>query len=181
MIGEEIKRVRKLKTDGHWVEKLIRLPGQLYENDSVIEMGNIAEKTEKKLERHGIIKVLDTKMMMPTESSAILEDTYFRVSDGQIKEWQKAAQQANEGSVPSRVRKDHHKDENLYLSRYGCDAWVSAICNCSVYSGYRCVTETFEHMVEETKRVTKGTKHEGNGNFYHVPLTLTTCKNRYNT
>jgi hypothetical protein len=112
MIEEEIKRLRGLKTDGQWVEKSIRLPGQLYENDSVAEMGNIAEKTANKLERHGIITVLDMKMLTQTESSAILEDKDFRVSDGQIKEWQKAAQQANEDSVPSRVRKDHRKGEN---------------------------------------------------------------------
>jgi hypothetical protein len=109
--------VRGLKTDGQWVEKRIRLPGQLYENDSVIEMGNIAEKTASKLERHGIITVLGMKMMTPTELSEILENKDFRVSDGQIKERQKAAQQANEGSVPSHVRKDHRKNENRYLSR----------------------------------------------------------------
>jgi hypothetical protein len=99
MIAEEIKRVRELKTDGKWVEKRIRLTGQLYENDSVIEIGNIAKKTAKKLERHGIITVLDMKMMKPSESSAILEDTYFRVSYCQIKEWQKSAQQANEVAI----------------------------------------------------------------------------------
>jgi hypothetical protein len=89
--------------------------GQLYENDSIIEMGSMAEKTAKKLERHGIITLLDMRMMTTTESSEILGDKDFRVSDGQIKEWQKAAQQENEGSVPSRVRKDHRKDENPYL------------------------------------------------------------------
>jgi hypothetical protein len=121
MIAEEIKSVRGLKSDGQWVKKRIRLPGQLYGNDSVMAMGNIAEKTATKLKRHGIITVLDMKMITQTESSAILKDKEFRVSDGQRKEWHEAAQQANEGSVPSRVRKDHHKDENPYLSRYGRD------------------------------------------------------------
>jgi hypothetical protein len=86
MIAEEINRVRGLKTDGQWVEKCIHLPEKLYENDSVMEMGNIAEKTATKLKRHGIITVLDMKMLTQNESYAILEDTYFRVSDGQIKE-----------------------------------------------------------------------------------------------
>jgi hypothetical protein len=116
-------------------------------------MGNIAEKTAKKLERHVIITVFDMRMTTPTESSAILEDAYSRVSDGQIKEWQKPAQQANKGSVPSRVRKDHRKEENPYLSRYRRDAWVSAIHKCSALSGYRCVTEMIEQMVEETKKL----------------------------
>jgi hypothetical protein len=125
-----------------------------------MEMGNIAEKTANKLKRHGVVTVLDMKMITQTESSAILEDEYFRVSDGQIKEWQKAAQQAKEGSVPSRVRKDHRKDENPYLSQYGCDLWMSTIRKCSALSGYRCVTEMTKHMLEETHRVMKGTKHE---------------------
>jgi hypothetical protein len=89
------------------------------------------------------------KMLTQTESSAILKDTYFRVSGGQIKEWHEAAQQANEGSVPSRVRKDHRKDENPYLSRYGRDAWMSTVLKWSALSGYRCVTEMIEHMVED--------------------------------
>jgi hypothetical protein len=46
MIAEEIKRVRGLKTDGQWVEKRSPLPGQLYKNDSVMTMGNIAEKQQ---------------------------------------------------------------------------------------------------------------------------------------
>jgi hypothetical protein len=176
MIAEEINRVRGLKTDGQWVKKRIRLPGQLYENDSVMEMGNIAEKTATKLKRHGIITVLDMKMVTQNESYAILEDTYFRVLDGQIKEWQKASQQAHEGSVPSRVRKDLCKDENPYLSQYRRDSWMSTIRQCSAFSGYRCVMEMIEHMVDETQRVMKWTKHEGHGKFYHDALTLMTCK-----
>jgi hypothetical protein len=37
--------------------------GKLYKHDSVMEMGNIAEKTTNKLEMHGIITVLDIKML----------------------------------------------------------------------------------------------------------------------
>jgi hypothetical protein len=47
MIAEEIKSARGLKIDGHWVETRIRLPGQFFENDSVIEMGNISEKQQR--------------------------------------------------------------------------------------------------------------------------------------
>jgi hypothetical protein len=178
MIAEEIKRMRGLKSDGQWVEKCIRLPGQLYENDSVTAMGNIAEKTANKPKRHGIVTVLDMKMLTQTESSAILKDKDFRVSNGQIKEWHEAAQQANEGSIPLRVRKDNCKDESPYLSRYGRDAWMSTIRKCSALSVYRCVTEMIEHMAEETQRVMEGTNHEGHGKFYHDALTPMTCKNQ---
>jgi hypothetical protein len=38
-----------------------------------------------------------------------------------------------------------------------------------------CVTQMIHHMVDETERVTKGTKYEGKGQFYHDALTLMTC------
>jgi hypothetical protein len=51
MTEEEIKRVRGLKTDGQLVEKRIRLHGQLNENDSVMKMGNVAEKNIKQAKK----------------------------------------------------------------------------------------------------------------------------------
>jgi hypothetical protein len=38
-----------------------------------------------------------------------------------------------------------------------------------------CVTQIIHHMVDDAERVTKGTKYEGEGQFYHDALTLTTC------
>jgi hypothetical protein len=49
MMREEIKRARTLETGGQWVEKRQRLPGQLYENNNITEMENIAETTRASL------------------------------------------------------------------------------------------------------------------------------------
>jgi hypothetical protein len=54
--------------------------------------------------------------------------------------------------------------------------WLSKIRKCTALSGYRCVTETTDHIDTETKRVRKGTKNEGQGLWYHGALSLMTCK-----
>jgi transposase len=176
MIKEEIRRVRNLQTGGQWVVKKDRSPGTLWENDCITTMSNIADTTKAKFEAHGIHTVLDMKMMTDTEVSAIVGDKGFRVSVNTIKKWQQLAEQASEGSAPSRVTTDHRKDENPYLSRYGCDRWMEEIRKCTAMSSSICVTQMIHHMVDETERVMKGTKYEGQGQFYHDALTLMTCK-----
>jgi hypothetical protein len=74
-----------------------------------------------------------------------------------------------------RVTTDHRKDENPYLLRYGRDRWMEEIRKCTAMSIIICVTQMINHMVDETERVTKGTKYEGEGQFYHNALTLMTC------
>jgi hypothetical protein len=43
-------------------------------------------------------------------------------------------------------------------------------------SGSICVTKMIHNMVDEVDRVIKGTKHEGEGKFYHDSLTLMMCE-----
>jgi hypothetical protein len=77
--------------------------------------------------------------------------------------------------VPSRVFKDHKKDNNPYLSRYG-PIWKDAIRRCASMAGSISVTKMIWHMKDETDRVMEGTKYEGKGQFYHDALTLMTFK-----
>jgi hypothetical protein len=44
LIKEELKRIRALKTEGHWIEKRTHLPGRLFESDSLMVLDKIAEK-----------------------------------------------------------------------------------------------------------------------------------------
>jgi hypothetical protein len=53
---------------------------------------------------------------------------------------------------------------------------MTKIRQCSALSGYRCVTEMIDHIDNETKRVTKGTKNEGRVLWYHDALSLRMCK-----
>jgi hypothetical protein len=86
IINEEIKRARGLKTEGQLVEKHNCSPGHLFENESVIIMENVAEKTEEKLERHGIKPVLDMKMTTASQISAIVAGNDFRMSVNTLNE-----------------------------------------------------------------------------------------------
>jgi hypothetical protein len=63
MEREEIKMVKALGTEGQWMETRNRLPGILYEEDSITTIYKIAETTKAKSERHGIAMVLDMKMI----------------------------------------------------------------------------------------------------------------------
>jgi hypothetical protein len=157
------------------VETRNRLPGILYEDDSITMMDKIAETTRAKFEHHGTATVLDMKMISAGTISAIKEDKDSRVSEQALKKWAVAAEKAHEGSVPSRVRIDHRQEMNPYLSRYGSDNWMDEICKCSAMSGSICVTKIVNHMKKETDRVMEGTCYEGKSQFYHDVLTLVTC------
>jgi hypothetical protein len=43
-------------------------------------------------------------------------------------------------------------------------------------SGSICVTKMIHHMVDEVNRAMKGTKQEGEGQFYHDALMIMTCE-----
>jgi hypothetical protein len=167
--------VKSLKYGGQWIEMRQRLPGVIFEEDDVTMMHDIAYTRKGHFASHGINIVLDVKLMTETEISVILEDTAFRVSGRKLRELQKQADKAEKGSVPSRVKKDHMQEDNPHLSRFGHDSWKDEIGKCSSMSGSICVTTMIHHMVDEVNRVMKGTKHEGEGQFYHDALTLMTC------
>jgi hypothetical protein len=176
LIQEELNRVRPLKTEGQWVYKQTRLPGLLFKNDSVMVLDKIAEKTAKRLSKHGIKTVLDMKMITASGIYAIIAEKNFRVSETTLRDWQAKVEQAQQDSTPTRVRKDHRQNENPYLSQYGPDLWLSNTRKCTALSGYRCVTEMIDHIDTETKRVMKGAKNEVQGLWYHVALSLMNCK-----
>jgi hypothetical protein len=136
----------------------------------------VLEKIAERLSKHGIKTLLDMKMITASEICAIMADTDFRVSESILRDWQANSEQANQGSTPARIHKDHRETDNPYLSRYGPDVWMNEIHQCSALSGYRCVMEVIDHTDNETKRVMKGTKNEGQGLWYHDALSLMTCK-----
>jgi hypothetical protein len=161
MLKEEIQRMRTLETGGQWVDKRTRLPGQLYENDDTTKMKNIAETTHAKFERHGITTVLDMKMTNITYISAIMGDKEFRVSEMKLNKWKDTAEQANGGSVPPHVSKDHMQGVNHYLSQYGLD-WKDEIQKCNLMAVSIYITQMMHPMADEVYRVTKGTGYKGN-------------------
>jgi hypothetical protein len=123
MIREEIRRVRTLKSGGQRIETRQRLPGVLFEEDDTTVMNDIADARKGQFARHGINTVLNVNLMTKTAISVILADKAFRVSEHKLRELRKQAEQAKKGSVLSRVYKNHMKEHNPYLSRFGHDSW----------------------------------------------------------
>jgi hypothetical protein len=120
MIRDEIQRVGSLKTGGQWIKKRSRLLDVLFEDDCITTMTDIAETTKAKYAKHNIIKtVLDMKMMAAAEVTEIIKDKEFRVPEHKLRKWQDASRHAKEGSVPAHVMKDHRKDIDTYLLRFG--------------------------------------------------------------
>lgn len=63
---------------------------------------------------------------------------------------------------------DHRQSLNPYLSRFGEDHWEAEIAK--AIKGHICVTELIIHMMTETERVMKGTKHEKTWRIFHDAL-----------
>jgi hypothetical protein len=61
--------------------KRTHLPGHLFENDSVMVLDKIGEKTAERISKHGIKTLLDMKMITAYEISAIMTDKKIRVSE----------------------------------------------------------------------------------------------------
>jgi hypothetical protein len=76
------------------------------------------------------------KMITITTISAIMGYKECRVSEQALEKSRYTAEQVNEGSMSSCVRKDHRKDKNPYLSRYGRDSWMGEIRKYSAMSGF---------------------------------------------
>jgi hypothetical protein len=77
--------VRSLKTGGKWLEKRTRLPGQLWEDDYITTMNDIAKATKTKFAKYGITTVLHMKRLTSEHISVILGDKEFRVSEQKLK------------------------------------------------------------------------------------------------
>jgi isopentenyl diphosphate isomerase/L-lactate dehydrogenase-like FMN-dependent dehydrogenase len=96
-----------LKAEGQWVEKRTHLPGCLFENDSVMVLDKISEKTAERLRKHGIKTLLDIKIITGSEISAIMADKKYRVLENTLLDWRAKEDQANQGSTPAHICKDH--------------------------------------------------------------------------
>jgi hypothetical protein len=77
------------------------------------------------------------KMITTSEKSAIMATKNFRVSENKLRDLRAKAEQANQGSTPARIRKDHRENDNPYISRYGPDLLIAKIRQSYALSGYR--------------------------------------------
>jgi hypothetical protein len=170
----EIERVRTgLKDGGAWVVDP-SVPGSIYSVDSIKELAHIGGVTVTKLKEGFNIKTVgDLKACSPEKIIEIVALTKG-LSMNKLGPAHAQAQTCIDGEHPSKI--DYRKADNPYAARFGDDRWVEKIKAVSQMSSYVCITDLVEHIVEETQRLMKGTKHEDDWVFYHDALTLMTAK-----
>ena len=83
------------------------------------------------------------------------------------------AQEASKQDSPQVI--DHRKALNPYLSRYG-ENWKKYMMSSPTFSNSALVTDYIEHLMEESSKVMRGTKHETDWMVYHDALSLMTSK-----
>ena len=77
------------------------------------------------------------------------------------------------GEKPPKI--DYRKHKNPYEAKYGV-LWEEKIKKARLMSAYISVTDLVEHILIESKKVMKGTKHVEDWVFYHDALSLMTAK-----
>jgi hypothetical protein len=81
---------------------------------------------------------------------------------------------AKEGSAPP--LKEHRKEDNPYISKYGLDRWEVEIDKSSYMSSYVSIKKLIKHMYNATNKNFAGTIHEDDWVWYHDALSLMTSK-----
>jgi hypothetical protein len=85
-----------------------------------------------------------------------------------------AAQEAKEGSAPP--SKDHCKEDNPCISKYGLDRWEAEFDKSSYMSSYVSIKKLIKHMYNATNDIFVGTVLEDDWVWYHNALSLMTSK-----
>ena len=91
-----------------------------------------------------------------------------------LKNFRLSANDAEEGSAPP--SKDHRKEVNPYLSKYGLDQWEAELDKSTYMSSYVSIKKLIEHMYNATNTIFEGTTHEDDWVWYHDALLLMTSK-----
>ena len=88
------------------------------------------------------------------------------------------ALQDQPGNPPSSL-KDHRKEKNLYLSRYG-EIWVDKLKSSTEMSKFCCINDLLRFMLNEAEKMMKGSVHEEYFFIFHDALVLMTAKETIN-
>ena len=165
----EIRRVRTCSPNStKWITK-IREPGMIYANESVDRLKKCGTQSKKKLVTVGINTVRDLKNV-PNPNDFVLPKGLPRKTFVVV--WHHA-QDASDDYTPPPI--DHRKDNNPYISKYG-DEWEREIKKSVTFSTSVIITDYVEHIMKESERVMKDTKHSEDWMVYHDALTLMTAK-----
>jgi hypothetical protein len=133
---------------------------------------NVGPKKGVTLNEKGIMCVGDMKELRKEDIASKGLDSLHGISITNVWAWQKEAACCKDEVAPEKV--DHRKEENPYESKYDKE-WREKIRTTVGMSPYVCITEMIKHIYDESKKMFKGTKHEGNWLFSHDALSLMTA------
>ena len=169
MIANEIRRVKTCSSrTTKWIDRTAS-DGKVYCDDSITNLKNCGTQTKKKL--------LTIKISLVSDLQAIEDPDNFEL-DNSIgrKAFKNLWQHAKEAETESRpLPIDHRKSTNPYESKYGND-WMKMMRKSPTFSNSVLITDYISHMMEESRRVMAGTKHQEDWKVYHDALSLMTAK-----
>ena len=169
MMATEIRRVKNCSSKTtKWIDK-VAPQDKVYSNDPVDKLKKCGYQTKKKLLTVGIKQVQDLRDISDANNftlpPGLARKTFQTV-------WQ-YAKEAEEQPRPLPI--DHRKAANPYESKYGAD-WKKFIVKSPTFSNSVLITDYITHIMQESKRVMEGTKHQEDWKVYHDALSLMTAK-----
>jgi hypothetical protein len=167
----EIDRVRQLdKGGGLWV--IEQGPKDaIYENDPIQTLKWIGDSYKQRLEEDNIATVSNLNKLTTAQIGNLASK--IRIPLVRLNEAYAQAMHSISGAKPPEM--DYRKHQNPYEAKYGV-LWEEKIKTARLMSAYTCITDLVEHIVVESEKVMKGTKHENDWVFYHDALSLMTAK-----
>jgi hypothetical protein len=170
----EIERVKTgLKEGGAWVVDP-SIKGSIYSADSIRALERIGGVAVTKLKEGCDIETVGHFKACSTERILEIVAATKGLSITKLGPAHAQAQKCIDGEHPPKI--DHRKADNPCVARCGDDKWEEKIKQVSQMSLCVCITDLVEHVVNEIKRLMKGTKHEEDWMFYYDALTLMTAK-----
>jgi len=171
-VPAQIQAIKSLQRKGAWVQGARTQADGLYEQDSIrllFTKGKVPKKALT-LEAAGVKTCGDLKALSDADMLIIINTNKGLGKAGMAK-LRFRVNEAEPGAYDGSAFVDHTRATDPYLSRYGAEGRDAALAAALRKSGQVCITELVIHMVTETERVFKGTKHENTWLFYHDALT----------
>ena len=169
LIAKEIERIKTCSSkSSKWIDKNNSDEKKIYSNDPVDKLPKCGNKTRKKLLTVGI-KYVSHIVAIEKPDEFVLPSGLTRTTFLAI--WN-AAKAASEQERPIPV--DHRKAANPYESKYG-DDWRKYIVKSPTMNNSVMITDYITHMMEESERIMRGTKHQEDWVIFHDALSLMTA------
>jgi hypothetical protein len=178
--GAKIQYIKEKGAATDWVTNQ-RPKGVIYSAEPVTAIPHVTDAMVDELAAYDVHTVGDwaelDEFIMTTDNFQEIADGVRGLGRASVVKHQATARAALPGLPP--VPKDHRKEDNPYLSRYGTD-WEAEIDADLKKNGDMCITHMVLHLNEVCTEAFRGTPYgEGaadNWMFYHDALSIMACQ-----